>query len=185
MSDGWVTPMIRRVQSTNIHDSNTGSLAPKANMMTITPPSHLRHTSRRHKKVWQLLHGRFQPWIEMLSLTIYSPSKSRKCEIHVGIRIYARCDVNFIKFLPKAFTLKINSAMVCCLRLVDMLNSSVVTGSAKSKLIILPGQMLTQFFGFNDADKATIKEKLEGKKRCRIQLQETKESSILFQSITC
>ncbi len=68
-------------------------------------------------------------------------------------------------------------------------------GSAHSKLIILRGQMLTRFFGYNNADKVAIKEKLERKQRCRIQLQkrldaieekkETKESSILLQSMMC
>ncbi len=76
-----------------------------------------------------------------------------------------------------------------------MLSSSVATGSAKSKLITLPGQMLTGFFGCNNTDKVAIKEKLERKHRCRIQLRkrpdaieekkETKESSILLQSMMC
>ncbi len=83
--------------------------------------------------------------------------------------------------------------MVCCQRLVDMLSSSVVTGSAKSKLIILPGQMLTPVFGCYNTDKVAIKEKFE--RKCRIKLEErldaieeekeTKESSILLQCMMC
>ncbi len=53
-----------------------------------------------------------------------------------------------------------------------MTSSSVATGSAKSKIIILPGQVLPCSFGCNNTDKVAIKEKLERKQRCRIQLQE-------------